>query len=371
MERTTPVLGVSVAAREIQAEVVRAAACDARILLTGESGVGKDLVARAIHERSRRNRGPFVAINCAAVPDSLLESELFGHLRGSFSGAFSDKVGTLAAAHGGTVLMDEAGEMTLRMQATLLRFLESGEIQRVGVDGRLPIVDVRVISATHRRLFDALSGKSLREDLYYRLNVMHVEIPPLRERREDVPVLLAAFLRGFADTYQRAMPDVSRDALARLIAYPWPGNVRELKNVAERLVLKCVSGRIEPALLPLEIQRGEAGAAPAPLPAPASAPHEELFARLLNGTESFWSGIYEPFMAHDLTRHAVRELVRLGLEKGGHDYRRAAALLRVPDQDFRKVLGFLKKHQCLVSSERLRPTPAPFRVTSLRGRASA
>src|SRR5918999_4754719 len=197
MKRSVTLVGVSAAIRAVEEEIHHAARCDAKVLITGESGVGKEIVARQIHERSNRNRGPLVTINCAGFPDSLLESELFGHVKGSFTDAHRDKRGWLEMAHGGTIFMDEVGEMSLRMQALLLRFLETGEIQRVGSDRHLPPLDVRVITATHRRLVEHIADKTFREDLYYRLNVVHIEVPPLRDRREDVVVLLNHFLHMF------------------------------------------------------------------------------------------------------------------------------------------------------------------------------
>src|SRR5262245_33023034 len=167
----------------------RAAMSDGKVLITGESGVGKDLIARRIHARSRRGSQPFVPVNCAGLTESLLESELFGHVKGSFTGAYRDKVGKLQAANGGTIFLDEVGEMSLRMQAMLLRFLENGEIQAVGADTRVTTVNVRVIAATNRNLPELIAAGQFREDLLYRLRVIHIEVPPLRERREDLPVL--------------------------------------------------------------------------------------------------------------------------------------------------------------------------------------
>src|SRR6187401_23254 len=253
----TPVMmvGISAAIRSIEEEIEHASRCDAKVLITGESGVGKEVVARLIHERSGRSRGPLVTINCAGFPDSLLESELFGHVKGSFTDAHRDKRGWLESAHGGTIFMDEVGEMSLRMQSLLLRFLETGEIQRVGSDRRLPPLDVRVITATHRRLLDRVADKTFREDLYYRLNVVHIEVPALRERPEDVGVLLNHFLTMFSESHSSPVPEVTPDALNALVAYQWPGNVRELRNIAERLILRSRDGRIDLATLPAEITR--------------------------------------------------------------------------------------------------------------------
>src|SRR5215213_1815695 len=211
MKTAVTMVGISAAIQGVEDEIEHAARCDAKVLITGESGVGKEIVARLIHGRSHRNRGPLVTINCAGIPDSLVESELFGHMKGSFTDAHRDKRGWLESAHGGTIFMDEVGEMSLRMQAALLRFLETGEIQRVGADRKLPPVDVRVVTATHRRLIEHIADKSFREDLYYRLNVVHIEVPPLRDRRGDIPVLLKHFLFMFASAHRLRVPEVTPD----------------------------------------------------------------------------------------------------------------------------------------------------------------
>src|SRR5436189_775821 len=191
-------IGGSLAIRTVLEDVGYAATTEAKVLITGESGVGKEIVAHLVHGRSRRSGAPFVTMNCAGVPESLLESELFGHMRGSFTGAYRDGAGLLELAHGGTIFMDEVGEMSPRMQALLLRFLEGGEVQRVGADRHVAPVNVRVIAATNRRLLERIAEGAFREDLYYRLNVFHIPIPPLRERREDIPPLLRHFLRLYS-----------------------------------------------------------------------------------------------------------------------------------------------------------------------------
>ena len=208
----------------------RAAGGDAKVLVTGESGVGKDVVARFIHARSNRSPRPFVAVNCAAFSETLLESELFGHVRGSFTGAHRDKIGKLQQAHKGTVFLDEVGEMSLRMQALLLRFLESGEIQPVGADGGGTTVDVRVISATNRDLPALIASGQFREDLMYRIRVIHLLVPPLRARREDIKPLIE-------HTIQRSGRPLklSDEAMQALEQYRWPGNVRQLQNMIEQL----------------------------------------------------------------------------------------------------------------------------------------
>ena len=261
-------VGASSVLCEIEQEIECAARSDAKILITGESGVGKDIVARLIHQRSRR-QGPFVTINCAGVPDSLLESELFGHVRGSFTGAYRDKRGWLDQAQDGTIFLDEVGEMTLRMQALLLRFLENGEIQRVGSDRVQTAGNVRVITATNRNLVERVAGGEFREDLYYRMNVIHIVIPPLRERPEDVAPLITHFLDVFSQAHHVPRPVLAEQALSKLAAYPWPGNVRELRNIVERLVVRNRAGAIMPADLPREVSSTQPARQQAAGPEPA------------------------------------------------------------------------------------------------------
>jgi DNA-binding NtrC family response regulator len=374
MNKTVTMVGVSAAIRNVEEEIHHAARCDAKILITGESGVGKEIVARLIHERSNRAHGPLVTINCAGFPDSLLESEMFGHVKGSFTDAHRDKRGWLEAAHGGTLFMDEVGEMSLRMQALLLRFLETGEIQRVGSDRRLPSLDVRVITATHRKLMSHIAEKTFREDLYYRLNVMHIEVPPLRERPEDIGVLLTFFLRSASETHRMPAPEVTPEALEYLTAYQWPGNVRELRNVAERLVLRCRDGRVGVEKLPSDIvATGRRSVKEEPLPRAAIVPtYQTLFDRMINDGASFWSEVYEPFMARDLTRNEVRELVKLGLEHTRGNYKLLVTSFNLAPEDYKKFLNFLRKYQCHVPFQRFRMmTAVPNRASRTASSAVA
>jgi two-component system, NtrC family, response regulator AtoC len=360
MKKLVTMIGMSTAIRGVEEEIDHAARSDAKVLITGESGVGKEIVARLIHERGHRRNGPLVTINCAGFPDSLLESELFGHVKGSFTDAHRDKAGWLERAHGGAIFMDEIGEMSLRMQALLLRFLETGEIQRVGSDRHMPSLDVRVIAATHRKLIQHIAEKTFREDLYYRLNVIHIEVPPLRERREDVFVLLNHFLRMFSETHQSPAPEITSEALEYLTLYQWPGNVRELRNVAERLVLRCANGPVDVESLPPEVLRQSRGraSADAALRTAVVPTHQVLFDRLLNDGASFWSEAYEPFMARDLTRHEIRELVRLGLEHTRGNYKLLVTTFNMPPEDYKKFLNFLRKYQCHVPFQRFRMVTA-------------
>ncbi len=229
----------------------------ATVLITGESGTGKELVARGIHNLSPRSARPFIEINCGSLPFNLLETELFGHERGAFTDAKNRKTGLFEEANGGTVFLDEIGEMDLNLQVKLLRVLEDRKIRRLG-GTRLIEIDVRVIAATNRNLKAAIEAKTFREDLYYRLNVFPIHVPPLRERREDLPPLLDYFLRRFGREFNKPIREISREALDLLMRYHWPGNVRELRNVVERICIMCHDEVIRPEALPGEIW----GAAP-------------------------------------------------------------------------------------------------------------
>ncbi len=248
-------VGQSDAIRLVESEADVAARSDAKVLITGETGVGKEVVARLIHHRSMRASAPLVTLNCAGLPDSLLESELFGHVRGSFTGAYRDKPGLLEMAPNGTLFLDEVGEMSARMQAVLLRFLESGEIQRVGADRSHTRVNVRLVTATNRDLEAEVANGKFREDLFFRLNVIRLSIPPLRERTGDIPLLVNYFLHSYRQVHQTPASELSPEAMDALVAHRWPGNVRELKNVVERIVLKATGPVVELADLPAEVRR--------------------------------------------------------------------------------------------------------------------
>ena len=223
------------AMRKVCRMVEKVAPTDVSVLILGESGTGKELLARAVHTTSTRKAGRFVAINCAAIPEQLLESELFGYEKGSFTGATKQTIGKIETADGGTLFLDEIGDMPLPLQVKLLRVVQEGEVRPVGSTQAIP-VDVRVISATHRDLDAQKAAGLFREDLYYRLNVVALHLPPLAERREDIPLLAAHFLRKLAERYRKAVPTLSPDAMALLVAAPWPGNVRQLLNLLEQAV---------------------------------------------------------------------------------------------------------------------------------------
>ncbi len=250
------------AMRQVVELARRVAGVDATVLVTGESGVGKERVARLIHQESPRSRGPFVAINCGAIAESLLESELFGHARGAFTGAVGERAGLFESAAGGTVFLDEVGELTLGMQVKLLRVLQEREVRRVG-ENRDRTVDVRVVAATHRVLLDDVASGRFRQDLFYRLRVIELFIPPLRERTDDVLPLARLMLSRAAQRLGRSVDGFSPEAADDLIGYAWPGNVRELENAVERAVVLADAHRIEPRDLPREI-RASVGATPRP-----------------------------------------------------------------------------------------------------------
>jgi transcriptional regulator with PAS, ATPase and Fis domain len=357
MTGSPSLIGRSAALRLVQQEIEYAARSDAKVLITGASGVGKEIVAHLIHQRSKRRHAPLMTINCAAMPDTLLESELFGHTRGSFTDAYRDKRGLLESANTGTVFMDEIGEMSLRMQALLLRFLESGEIQRVGTDDpRRLTSDVRVIAATNRRLLDRIQASDFREDLYYRLNVIHITIPPLKERRDDVEPLLHHFLRQFAAQHGVPAPACSPEALAALEQYDWPGNVRELRNITERLICRCEGETIRFDDLPREIAPPLVRVAgePAKVATPVA---QALLDRMIHGGESFWDVAYEPFMSRDLTREEMRLVVRAGLEETRGNYKALVQLFNMAPRDYKRFLNFLRKYGCHMPFQRFRTAP--------------
>ena len=349
--RGEQLVGTSAAIRTVLEDVAYAAATEAKVLITGESGVGKEIVANLLHVRSQRANAQFVTLNCAGVPESLLESELFGHVRGSFTGAYRDRAGVLELADGGTLFMDEVGEMSLRMQALLLRFLETGEIQRVGADARQRASSVRLITATNRNLLEQIRTGAFREDLYYRLNVIHLVIPPLRERREDVPLLLRHYLAKFAAEHRAPVPEVSAAAMDALSQYDWPGNVRELRNVVERLVIRARDRAITPAELPPEVKRSEV----VPQRRAADAVRADaLYDQVVFEGASFWDAIYEPFMQRDLTRDDLRAIVAKGLHETRGSYTNLVRLFRLEPGDYKRFLNFLHKHGCHIPVKRFK-----------------
>jgi DNA-binding NtrC family response regulator len=360
-------IGTSPAIAELTAEVERVARSDAKVLITGESGVGKEVVARAISAASPRADAAFVPVNCAGIPETLLESELFGHVKGSFTGAYRDKPGKLEQADNGTIFLDEIGEMTLRMQGLFLRFLETGEIQKVGAERVGMAKNVRILAATNRNLRDLIGQGQFREDLFYRLNVIHLVVPPLRERRQDIPALVEHFLRRYSNSngngpgngngnshavgtngngrYQYIVREISPDAMAALCEYSWPGNVRELENVIERLVVTGRREVIQVEDLGHEI-RTPSTIGLRPRRERRRTVADDLFKKLVDERESFWNSVYPMYMNREITRNNVRDVVHKGLEQARGNYKIVLRLFNMESRDYKRFLNFLRKHDC-------------------------
>ncbi len=360
-------IGTSQAISELKAEVERVARSDAKVLITGESGVGKEVVARAIHAASPRAQVGFVPVNCAGIPETLLESELFGHVKGSFTGAYRDKPGKLEMADNGTIFLDEIGEMTLRMQGLLLRFLETGEIQKVGAERTARANNVRVMAATNRSLPDLITQGQFREDLFYRMNVIHLVVPPLRTRREDIPLLIEHFLKRFTapptngngnghgngtgDAHQNGSGNhgpvraIAPEAIRVLSAYNWPGNVRQVENVIERLVVTGRREVIQVDDLSPEIRTPDHfGLRPRRERRRTVA--DDLFKKLIEERVSFWDTVYPLYMNREITRGNVRDLVHKGLEEARGNYKIVLRLFNMEAADYKRFLNFLRKHDC-------------------------
>ena len=362
-----PVLvGESAGIVALRDDVAAAARTHAKVLILGETGTGKEVVARLLHAQSPRRSRAFVAVNCSGIPETLLESELFGHTRGSFTGAVRDKMGLVRQADRGTLFLDELGEMSLRMQAVLLRFTETGEIQPVGADSPTGHTDVRLITATNRDLRQRITDGLFREDLYYRLNVIQIRIPPLRERGSDILLLMDHYLAQASQTHRLRHPSLLPAAADLLLAYQWPGNVRELRNVSERLVLQDRVGPVPPEALPHEIRDGgsviavgapRAAGDTAPAGAfvsrpdaakpavPSSAIADALWQRM-NAGEDFWSVVGQAFKARELTRADLTALVDRGLTETRGSYRALLALFNLPEADYKRFHAFLYQQRC-------------------------
>jgi two-component system, NtrC family, nitrogen regulation response regulator NtrX len=307
------VIGDSVPMKALRQQIAVTAPTNGRVLIYGESGTGKELVARALHAASLRGKGPFVEVNCAAIPEELIESELFGHIKGSFTGATEDKIGKFQKADGGTLFLDEIGDMSLRTQSKVLRVLEEQRFERVGSNETLS-VDVRVVAATNKHLEQEIARGAFRQDLFYRLNVIPFYVPALRDRRVDIPTLARYFLMEFSSAYGKKTRELSDSATEILLRYPWPGNVRELRNLVERLVIVCPQARIEPHHLPPELFRGAAESPQQPystLQEARSAYEREFILRKLQ--EHRWN-MTQTASALGLERsHLYRKLKSLGI----------------------------------------------------------
>jgi transcriptional regulator with GAF, ATPase, and Fis domain len=293
---TSGIVGSSPAIQRLLQTIDKVAPHDTTVLITGESGTGKELIARALHQRSTRAGRPFVAVNCAALPETLFESELFGHEKGAFTGAVSQKKGRFERAHGGTIFLDEVGELALPMQPKLLRVLEEREVERVGGSQAYPL-DVRIIAATNRDLSEDVRQGRFRRDLYHRLETVTLKSPPLRERKDDIPLLAAYFLRRWAERCKRNVLGLSQEAEQILLQYPWPGNVRELENAMERAVVLGVSDRVLPEDLPEAVLDAVPG----------------------EGKPKYYSSVGQ----------AKREAILDAYIQGGGDYKQAARVLGI------------------------------------------
>jgi len=309
------------------------------VLITGESGTGKELIARAIHFGGPRAEGAFIAVNCSAIPSELAESLFFGHVKGAFTGATTDRKGYFELADGGTLFLDEIGDMALDMQSKLLRVLEDGYIMPIAA--RKPKhVDVRILSATNTDLQRQISEGKFRMDLYHRLAVFPVFVPPLRERKEDIPLLAEHFLNMFSTDMGIQQPALSQEGLLALESYSFPGNVRELKNIIERALIESGGETIQPEHLHF-------------LPPTAgnnlNENHDlelkERYLRMAEGGESFWEVVHAPFLARELNRSQIKAIIQTGLEKTQGSYKALLPLLGISEADYHKFMDFLRHHQ--------------------------
>src|SRR6188768_609591 len=329
-------VGQSPAIRQIYAVVEKVANTPSTVLITGESGTGKELIARALHENSSRHGGPFIKINCAAIPKTLMESELFGYDKGAFTGAVGAKPGRFELAHGGTLFLDEIGEIPIEMQVKLLRVLQESEFERVGGIKTIK-VDVRLVTATNRDLMQEIAAGNFREDLFYRLNVVPIHIPPLRDRREDIPLLVEHFIAKFNDRLKKQISAIVPEAVERLVSYNWPGNIRELENLMERTMLFCEGPLIRLSDLPSEVTVGLAGLAVAPWPSPAAqaaaaaasaaGPASSPGAAADDAGRLAPSSLKEAVRAE--TERVERELIQKALDETGGNVTQAARKLKI------------------------------------------
>jgi transcriptional regulator with PAS, ATPase and Fis domain len=335
----------------LRQDIQRAARCMAKVLITGETGAGKEVVARCIHNQSARSRRPFAAVNCSGITETLLESELFGHVRGSFTDAHRDSPGLIRQAQGGTLFLDELGEMSLRMQAMLLRFADTGEMQPVGALGVIQDCDVRLITATNRDLLALIEAGAFRQDLFYRVNVIAIYVPPLRAHADDVPALLQYYLQRASSAHGMLVPELDASAMDALTAYSWPGNVRELRNIAERLVLEDFQRPVvadDLRLLTTTPQPADAATASA-----ESGRAAQLWEQFEAG-KNFWTVVYQPFKRRELTRRDVTQLIHGGLSRTGGSYRNLLALFNLPAADYKRFHAFLRQQNCNLDVRRYR-----------------
>jgi nitrogen regulation protein NR(I) len=322
-------VGESPAIRQIYAVVEKVADTPSTVLITGESGTGKELVARALHDNSSRHSGPFIKINCAAIPKTLMESELFGYEKGAFTGAVGSKPGRFELAHGGTLFLDEIGEIPTEMQVKLLRVLQESEFERVGGIKTIK-VDVRLLTATNRDLAAEITTGSFREDLYYRLNVVPIHLPALRERRQDIPLLVDHFIARFNERLKKQITGAEPEAIEKLVAHNWPGNIRELENVIERTILFCEGPEICVEDLPPEISGLPASSSSASLPEVNVAPPVVVTAPTASAVPPVGEevgSLKEAVRAE--TERVERELIQRALDETGGNVTQAARKLQI------------------------------------------
>jgi two-component system response regulator AtoC len=323
-------VGDSPAIRQVYAIIEKVANTPSTVLITGESGTGKELIARALHENSSRHNGPFIKINCAAIPKTLMESELFGYEKGAFTGAVGAKPGRFELAHGGTLFLDEIGEIPVEMQVKLLRVLQESEFERVGGIKTIK-VDVRLVTATNRDLAAELAAGGFREDLYYRLNVVPIHLPPLRERQLDIPLLTSHFITKFNDRLRKEITHIEPEAVEQLVSYNWPGNIRELENVIERTMLFCEGSVIRVANLPSEVSGDAAAAAeerPAAAPGSPSQSNLPAVAHIPTPPQSEAVGSLKEAVKIE-TERVERELIQRALDETGGNVTQAARRLKI------------------------------------------
>lgn len=330
----TEIIGHSPVSQAIREFIMKVASYDEPILLVGETGVGKEVIARKIHELSLRKEAPFVPVDCAAIPETIAESELFGHKKGAFTDAREDRIGLIEAAHGGTVFLDEIAECSLSLQAKLLRAIEYRQIRRVG-EASLRPVDVRFILATNRNLKKEIKRGQFRQDLYFRISSLEFNIPPLRERREDIPDFVAHFLSELNKQYGQNKT-LTPGAMEKLLSYDFPGNIRELEKILTRAFIFSKTDEIRANDIKLKEEEEE---------------EEEVAMRLFREMtvqgKSFWEVVYRPFIKRDLKRSEVRKIIRLGLQQTLGSYKKLLSLFNLSDteKEYKKFIKFLSFHR--------------------------
>ncbi len=320
-------IGTSELMQRLRDKIRTAAKIDGSVLVTGETGSGKELVARSIHEHSERMRSKFVAVDCGAMPDDLIESELFGHRRGAFTTAVSDKSGLFEEANGGTLFLDEIANTSRRFQAKLLRVLQDKQVRRLG-DVVPRKLDVRVIAATNCDLMMLVRTGEFRQDLYYRLNVFPIQVPPLRSRLEDIPLLVDHLLKG--------RKRISPGAMSKLKNYAYPGNVRELENIVESAVYTASGDLIESGDLALDTD-----------PVLSEPTHEVV-------VNNFWESVARPYAERAITKNQLERVIRKGLQQTRGSYRKLVPLFKMPDSDYKRFMDFLRRHHCNVDFREFR-----------------